>query len=151
MKILKHLLLKLICEKTKFLLFGGYRPPSQSKNYFFDAISNALDVYIGTYDKLLLAGDFNVTETDVVLNEFLYENNFKCLTKNNTCFKNPENLRCIDLFLTNFSGSFQNQTPRLYDTDVIKNLIIIHFEMSLKRGSLSPGNMGILKNHIWRF
>ena len=105
---IEALIIEINLRKTKFLLFGGYRPPSQSKNYFFDAISNALDVYTGTYDKLLLAGGFNVTETDVVLNEFLYENDFKCLIKNNTCFKNPENPRCIDLFLTNFSGSFQN-------------------------------------------
>ena len=57
---------------------------------------------------ILLARDFNVTETDIVLNECLHVNDFKCIIKNNTFFKNPENPRCIDLFLTNFSGSFQN-------------------------------------------
>ena len=30
--------------------------------------------------------------------------------KDKTCFKNPENPRCIDLFITNSSGSFQNTT-----------------------------------------
>ena len=89
----------------------GYRLPSQSQNYFFDTISNALDVYTGTYGKLLLAGDFNVTEIDVVLNEVLRVNDFKCIVKNNTCFKNPENPRCIDLFLTNFSGAFKIHVP----------------------------------------
>ena len=67
-------------------------------------------MYTGTYDKLLLVGDFNITETETVLDEFLYENNLKCIVKDKTCFKNPENPRCIDLFLTNFPGSFQKTT-----------------------------------------
>ena len=95
------LIVEINLRKTKFLFVGGYRPTSQSQNYFFDTISNALDVYTGTYNKLLLAGDFNVTETDVVLNEFLHVNDFKCIVKSNTCFKNSENPRCIDFFLTN--------------------------------------------------
>ena len=117
-QLLKHtfhddievLIIEINLRKTKFLLMGGYRPPSQSPNYFFHAINNALDVYTGAYDKLLLAGDFNVTETETVLNDFLYENDLKCLVKDKTCFKNPENPRCIDHFLTNFPGSFQTTT-----------------------------------------
>ena len=36
--------------------------------------------------------------------------NLQILEKDNTCFKNPENPTCIDLFLTNFPRSFQNTT-----------------------------------------
>ena len=33
-------------RKCKLLLGGSYHPPSQSHNYFFDKISNSLDLYI---------------------------------------------------------------------------------------------------------
>ena len=59
---------------------------------------------------MLLAGDFNATITETVLHEFLYENNLNCIINDKTCFKNPNNPRCIDLFLTNFSRCFQNTT-----------------------------------------
>ena len=151
------LIIEINLRKTKFLLMGGYRPPSQSHNYFFDAINNVLDVYTGTYDKLLLVGDFNITETETVLDEFLYENNLKCIVKDKTCFKNPENPQCIDLFLTNFPGSFQKTTsvctglsdfhkmivtvqkytlvkakPKVIQYRCYKNfdIILVHFEMS---------------------
>ena len=117
-QLLKHtlpdaieaLIVEINLRKTKFLLLGGYRPPSQSQNYFFNAITNALDVYRGTYDKLLLAGDFNTKTTENVMDEFLHENNLKCIVKDKTCFKNPNNPSSIDLFLTNFSNCFQNTT-----------------------------------------
>ena len=40
----------------------------------------------------------------------MYENNLKCIVKDKTCFKNPNNPSSIDLFLTNFSNCFQNTT-----------------------------------------
>ena len=40
----------------------------------------------------------------------MYENNLKCIVKDKTCFKNPNNPISIYLFLTNFSNCFQNPT-----------------------------------------
>ena len=42
--------------------------------------------------------------------KFLHNNDSKNLVKENTCFKYPNNPSCIDLFITNSSGSFQNTT-----------------------------------------
>ena len=42
------------------------------------------------------------------MSEFLHNNDSKNLVKEITCFKNPNNPSCIDLFITNISGSFQN-------------------------------------------
>ena len=67
-----------------------------------------LDLYTETYDKLLLAGEFNLTGTESVLDEFLYVDDFNCIVNDKICFKNFENPSCIDLFLTNFSSSFHN-------------------------------------------
>ena len=61
------------------------------------------------YDpNLLILGDFNSELKDSCLNAFSNVNNLKSLNKEPTCFKNPNNLSCIDLFLTNRSKYFQN-------------------------------------------
>ena len=42
------------------------------------------------------------------MSEFMSVYSLRNLVKQKTCFKNPENLPCIDLILTNFPRSFQN-------------------------------------------
>jgi exonuclease III len=108
---IEGLFIEINLRKTKLLLFGGYR--SEHKEYgvcaktFFHEISLALDKYV-TYEKILLAGDFNIKETNPVLEDFLYEHSMKNNVKENTCFKNLDNPSCIDLFLTNTPLSFQH-------------------------------------------
>ena len=89
-------------RKTKWLILGTYRPPNQSTDYFFENVGKALDIYSQKYDKFLLCGDFNSQHTESSLSEFLLKYNSKNLFMEKTCFKNPENPRCIDLFLTVF-------------------------------------------------
>ena len=100
-------------RKTKILFFAGYRSDNKtyglSKIDFFEQIGLALDVY-STYDKFLLAGDFNTEEEVDTLEDFLLEHNAKNLVKEKTCFKSFDNPSCIDLFLTNSHQSFQNTT-----------------------------------------
>ena len=40
----------------------------------------------------------------------ILEETLKSLVKGKTCFKNPENPRCIDLFITNSIACFQKTT-----------------------------------------
>ena len=79
--------------------------PSQSDNYYFDNVTNALDLCCQTYDKSLLIGDFNADDSEPCLSRFLYQHNSKNLVKYKTCLENPS---CIGLFLTNSPLSFQN-------------------------------------------
>ena len=95
-------------RKTKWLLFGGCRPPRQLAEYFLKHVNYALDTYRQTFDKFLLAGDFNIEETDPIMSEFLFKNDSKNLVQQKTCFKSTNNPRCIDLFVTNSPRSFQN-------------------------------------------
>ena len=53
-------------------------------------------------------GDFNVEATETSMIEFCQLYNLKHLIKTPTCFKNPENPKCIDLILTNSNKSFQH-------------------------------------------
>ena len=57
---------------------------------------------------MFLAGDFNAQESEDCISDFLFQNDLTNIVKENTCFKNPDNPTCIDLFLTNFPKSFQN-------------------------------------------
>ena len=95
-------------RKTKWLLFGKYRPPRQHAECFLKHVNYALDTYKQTFDKFLLAGDFNIEETDPIMSEFLFKNDSKNLVQQKTCFKSNNNPSCIDLFVTNSPRSFQN-------------------------------------------
>ena len=68
-------------------------------DYFFEHVSKALVIYNQKYDKFLLCGDFNSQHTNSSLSELLLKYDCKNLVMKKTCFKNPENSRCIDLFL----------------------------------------------------
>ena len=101
-------------RKNKLLLVGTYHSINAkygtTDEEYFRQIGLALDVYSSTYDKFLLAGDFNVKEENDTLDEFLEDYHAKNLVKEPTCFKNPENPSCIDLFITNSFQSFQKTT-----------------------------------------
>ena len=105
--------LEINLRKTKLLFFGGYRSDHElhgiSKSDFLEQICFALDKY-SSYDKILLAGDFNIDNGEEILQDFLFEQNMKNLVKDKTCFKSIKKPSCIDLFLTNSSLSFQNTT-----------------------------------------
>ena len=97
-------------RKSKWLLFGSYHPPSQSDEYYFNKVSTSLDMYIPTYDKFLLTGDFNSEDSEPELCTFLQKYSAKNIQLKKTCFKSIDNPSCIDLFITNNPMSFQNTT-----------------------------------------
>ena len=105
--------LEMHLRKSKLLFFGGYRSEHEvqglSKEGFLEQMSFALDKY-SSYDKTLLAGDFNMDREEEILEDFLFEQNLKNLGREKTCFKSIVNPSCIDLFLTSPPLSFQNTT-----------------------------------------
>ena len=100
-------------RKNKLLLVGTYHSTNQdygtSDSEYLEQIGFALDIY-SNYNKFLIAGDFNIQEDERCIQDFITEFNASNLVKESTCFKNPANPSCIDLFLTNSSSSFQNTT-----------------------------------------
>ena len=105
---IEGLFIEINLRKSKWLLFATYKPPSFSKEKFFDITCNALDAYGKTYDNVILMGDFNTSDQDEVLLEFLEDNELSNLVKFPTCFKNADNPSTIDLIITNKPKSFQN-------------------------------------------
>ena len=62
---------------------------------------------------ILLLGDLNSETSETCMKEFCEAYNLKNLVEEPTCIKNPLNLTCIDLMITNRPRSFQ-------DTQVIE-------------------------------
>ena len=90
------------------LILGTYRPPNKSIDSFLENVGKALNIYCQKYNKFLLCGDFNSEHTESSLSEFSLKYDSNNLVVEKTCFKNPENPRCIDLFLTKSVRSFEN-------------------------------------------
>ena len=53
------------------MLLGTYPLPSQRLDYYFEKVSNALNMYMSKYDKILLTGDFNTNECHVAMKNSL--------------------------------------------------------------------------------
>ena len=67
-----------------------------------------MDIHSFNYDNFIFFRDFNADVSDKTMLDFSESSNLKSLIKQPTCFKNPENPSCIDLFLTNRSQNFCN-------------------------------------------
>ena len=99
--------LEINLHKIKWLLFGIYRPPSQTDNFFLNEISKNIEHFYTKYENFLVIGDFNLTEKSMVLQDFMQRLNFKNVIKEPTCFISncPT---CIDLILTSDTGKVSN-------------------------------------------
>ena len=96
-------------RKKKWTFFSIYRPPTQSQSYFFDQLSTTIDHFSDKYENFVIVGDFNASETEQEIGDFMDLFAFKNLVQEPTCFKSS-NPGCIDLILTNRGRNFQQTT-----------------------------------------
>ena len=87
-------------------------------------LSKIIDRNSSRYDKYLCIGDFNSETSETELRNFCDLYKLKNLVSESTCFKNPDNPPCIDLFLKNCSRRFQ-------DTQVIETGLSDFHKMNL--------------------
>ena len=87
-------------------------------------LSKIIDWNSSYYDKCLCIGDFNSETFETALRNFYDLYKLKKLVRESTCFKNPDNPSCINLFLTNCSRSFQ-------DTQIIETGLSGFHKMNL--------------------
>ena len=57
-----------------------------------------------------MVGDFDAEDSEEILFNFPEKYNAGNIVKDKTCFKNLDNLSCINLFITNRPRCFQNTT-----------------------------------------
>ena len=80
------LFIELNFRKCKWLFSRIYHPPSQSDQYFFGKLGNALDVY-SNYENILFVGEFNAKTGETCLDTFLYLHELENVNKEPTCYK----------------------------------------------------------------
>ena len=98
---IESLFLELNFKNSKWLLIEACRPPSQCANRFYSEITKEIEKNSSKYD-------FNETADERNTKTFMEEKDLKSLIKNYTCYKNPNNPRCINLILTNQKFKFKN-------------------------------------------
>ena len=79
------------------------------KHHLFH-IESAINFYSETYENMIILGDFNAEISDSSMESFCTINNIKCIIKEPTCYKTPDNPTCIDLILTNCPKNFQESS-----------------------------------------
>ena len=94
--------------KVKWLIGGFYNPNKLYIAEFLKNVGNSLDIYLNSYENLIILGDFNSEVTEKAMQEFCEIFNLKSLISQPTCFKTVLNPSCIDLILTNRKRCFQN-------------------------------------------
>ena len=90
----------------KWLLCFTYNPNKSLLERHLNQIQAQLEIFCKNYEHLLLLGDFNANISESTLTSFCTFFKLKNLVKEPTCYKNPNNPSCIDLFLTNCARSF---------------------------------------------
>ena len=95
-------------RKRKWLVCCSYNPHKDNISNHLQLIRKKLDLYSSSYERIILVGDFSSEINDKCMNDFCESYNLSSLIRESTCYKNPENPSCIDLFLTNSPNSFQN-------------------------------------------
>jgi len=120
-------------KNDKWLLFATYHPPNQCPVHYFTEIGRVLDSYLASYDNYILVGDFNREVSDSHLQDFMLNFGLSNIVKDKTCFKNPRNPSCIDLFLTNKPRSFQHTTT--FDTGIsdFHKMVISSFKCKFEK------------------
>ena len=95
-------------HKKQWQLCCHYSPNKNTVKSHIEILHKGLALYSSKYENFIVLGDFNVGMDNSDMTVFCYTYDLKCLIKEPTCYKNPENPSCIDLILTNNPKCFQS-------------------------------------------
>ena len=95
-------------KQRKLLVVSIYRPPDQNLDYFLSSITSLLDHYLTIYEDFVIMGDFNINESNPVMETFLNQHNCKNIIKIKTCYKSLE-------------GSCINSTYTRLESKILRN------------------------------
>ena len=98
---MKEFLVEINLRSKKWLLGCSYYDHKENIASHVSIASAALGKLCRDYKNIILIGDFNVEVKGKNIPDFMGAYNAKCLVKQKTCFKNPDNPSCIDPVLTN--------------------------------------------------
>ena len=129
---IEAMFIKINLRKKKWLLSVSYNPHKALIGKHLQAVGKNLDLCSGSYENVVIMGDFNTEPTESAMGEFMNIYNQKNLIKGPTCYKNPGKPSCIDLILTNKSRSFHsshiNETGISYFHKMTVSVMKIYFK-----------------------
>ena len=99
---------EIILHNKRWLMNSSYNPHKNNICRHMEVVTKTLDSYYSKYENVIYLGDFNAGVLETTMTSFCESYNLKSITKQPTCFKNPEKPSCIDLILTNRPKSFQS-------------------------------------------
>ena len=92
---------------------------------FTHNIGKKLDSYLENYNNSLVVGDFNSKIIEISMHKFCSIYNLRNLCDKASCYKNPENPSCIDLFLTNSRFFQSTQTTEIGLSDYHRLVVTV--------------------------
>ena len=95
-------------QRKKWLLRCFYNANKNAIKIHIEILHKGLALYSSQYENFIVLGDFNVAMDNSDMTVFYDTYDQKCLIKEPTFYKNPENPSCIDLILTNNLKCFQS-------------------------------------------
>ena len=93
-------------QKKKWLLCCSCNSNKNTIKSHIEILHKGLALYLSKYENFIVLGDFNVGIDNSDITVFCDTYDLKCLIKEPTCYKNPENSPCIDLILKKQSEMF---------------------------------------------
>ena len=91
----------------KWLVCCSYNPKKNLIKEHLPVPTGGIQFYSKDYDYIFLIGDYNAEITETNMSSFCEVCHLTYFIKQPTCFKNPSNLSCIELLLTNNVNCFQ--------------------------------------------
>ena len=100
-KPIENIILEINLRSIKCVLLCLYNPNINLTAAHLHCLSREIDFYSSKYDNCIVLGDLNTEIANAFLEKFYASYIFKRFIKEPTCFKNVDNLSCLDLILTN--------------------------------------------------
>ena len=95
-------------SESKWLLYCSYNPNKNSILGHLNILHKGLALFSSKYEIFIVSDDFNVGMDNGDMSVFCETYDLKSIIKKPTCFKNFDNLSCIDTTLTNNPKCFQS-------------------------------------------
>ena len=105
---IKSFYVELSLRNEKWSVNCSYNPNKAMICNHLDTLSTFLDLQSTTYEKILILGDFNVGIEEQHMKALCNNYSLTNLIKQPTCYKNANNLTCIDLILSKTPKFFQS-------------------------------------------
>ena len=100
---------ELTVRKNKWLLCCSYNPNKTFITKHLAEIGRNQDLFLSKHDNFILLKDFNSPPREQLIRDFCHVYNCQNIIKDKTCFKNPRNPSCVDLFITNRPKFYGNR------------------------------------------